>query len=149
MLKTGLQQRNPNAELPHVLFSLPFHILNQNKLYFLTSMFMNIEMYLHVSLRTCNIKFRQSPPSGSRVQACGRTRSHAISLTCICFSTSCKQCTMTYQDDFRWVFIDYSRVGEWFGDHPQHALGRMIYLIFTTIYQLNVTSTPDDKRWVG
>ena len=73
------------------------------------SMLMKMEIYLHVSLRTCNIKFRQRPPSGPRVRACGRTSRHAISLTRFVLSTSCKQRTMTYHDDFRCVFIDYSR----------------------------------------
>jgi hypothetical protein len=74
---------NENVELPHEVCSLAFKIMNQNKVYFLTSMLMKIEIYLHVSLRTCNIKFRQRPPSGPRVRACGGTRRHAISLTCI------------------------------------------------------------------
>jgi len=44
MLNTALQKCNPNAELPHEMPSLPFKILNQNKVHFLASMLMKIEI---------------------------------------------------------------------------------------------------------
>jgi len=53
MINTGLEKGNPNAELQHEMSSWSFHILKQNKFYFLTSLFMKIEIYLHVPLRTC------------------------------------------------------------------------------------------------
>jgi len=105
MLNTGLQKCNPNGELPHEISFLTFHILNQNKLYFETSMFMKIEISLHVSLITRDTTFSQRPPSVPRVRTCGRTRRHAISLKCIRF----KHFVHTIHNDIWCVFTHYSR----------------------------------------